>query len=98
MAPYFLRTVYPPGHFYSPIVDPGVVGEYHRKSVAKEPAEIAGIRLSIPELIAFWHDNIDVIRSSNFHQKRSSDRRYHEEGGPFPYGDAAILRAFIATA
>ena len=96
MARYPLRTIFPPGHFYSPIVDPDSVKEYHQRSLQLKPSELEGIAISPEGMLEFWRAEIEIIKATSFPKQKEDSKRYHSEGGPFPYGDALVLRAMIA--
>ena len=91
-------TFHPTGHFHSPVVDPETVGDYHKRSVALEPEQIAGIEISIDAMISFWRRRSDVIKSSHLSAEKSPNARFHYGDSPFPFGDALFLRAIMADA
>jgi predicted O-methyltransferase YrrM len=90
------KTVFPPGHFHSPIVNPEEVVQYYQRSVSKEPEQIAGVNLSLGDLRNFWLQNLNTFKTASFPATQTATHRYHYEGCPFPYGDAAVLRVMMA--
>ena len=91
--PYF-----PPGHYHSPIVDPAQVASHLEKVRELRPADLKGINISMGVLLDWWLAAKPVLSATSLPDQQVPDRRYHEEGAPYPYGDAMILRAMIATA
>ena len=91
----FVRTKNPPGHFFSPVVDPDLVGEYVRMSRAAATQEIPGIDFPLAEMEAFWERSHEFIAATPFTRDRTPDNRYFYGGGPYHVGDAMTLRAMI---
>jgi SAM-dependent methyltransferase/predicted O-methyltransferase YrrM len=88
-APLFV----PPGHFYSPIVDPGELraGGFQIRNSVQEFAidcDMAGMAALFEQLAMFYSD-ID------FPEQPASTHRYHYENDFYPYGDAIILAAMM---
>jgi predicted O-methyltransferase YrrM len=90
-----VATVFPPGHYHSPVVDPATVKDYVEVSSALVAEEIAGIEVPAERMRKFWRDHLEFIRRTPFPEAASPDFRFRYEGGPFPYGDAIILRAML---
>jgi predicted O-methyltransferase YrrM len=88
---------YPPGHFYSPVVDPETVRDYVSRFAPKRPEEIAGIELDLDAMLAYWNRCREVIASTPFSEDPNGRDRYYYRGGPYPYGDAIMLRAIISA-
>jgi predicted O-methyltransferase YrrM len=92
----FIETRVPPGHYYSPIVDPDTVRDYVARERLARPADLAGIDLPIAAMEGFWRANADLIAATPFTDHAVPERRYHYRGGPYAYGDAIVLRAMMA--
>ena len=90
------RLFYPPGHYYSPIVDPRDIVRNGRIRRDVEPSEIAGIDLSIERMRTWWAENSEIIASTPFPEHEAAGFRYYSENPIFPIGDAVTLRAMIA--
>ena len=89
---------YPPGHFYSPVVNP----DEARKYVAPRPAfseetitELPGIRMADDFMLDFWGKSAECIGATRFSSPGTSSDRYYWPNKSYPYGDALILRAMI---
>jgi hypothetical protein len=86
---------FPPGHAYSPIVDPGALNErIHAVLTTREDAlsdidlDLAGQKSPLAELARSF-------RKIGFTAQPSPGRRYHYENRFFSYGDAIVLFAMI---
>jgi predicted O-methyltransferase YrrM len=90
-------VTYPAGHFYSPVVDPGTVRDYVARSMQTRPEEIAGIDLDLEAMRAYWMAHREVLAATPFSDEPNGRDRYYYQGGPYPYGDAIMLRAIIAA-
>lgn len=91
-------TRYPPGHFYSPVVNP----EEARKYVAPRPAfsdetitELPGVRITDDFMLEFWEKSTECIKTTQFSAPGASSDRYYWPNASYPYGDALILRAMV---
>lgn len=93
-APLFV----PPGHFYSPIVDPAQVAERIRTVRDTAPAGLPDIDLDPARLDGIWNDLLPYLRTTPFRETAHAGARYHYRNSAFGYGDAAILRAMIFAA
>jgi hypothetical protein len=91
----FLPVKVPAGHYYSPVVDPDTIGDYHEASLRTRPEEIAGIVFPLDEMAEFWRRNEAFISATPFGDLSDSENRYGYRSGPYPYGDAIMLRAII---
>src|SRR6266436_3583568 len=90
-----VSTLYPAGHYHSPIVDPGTVGDYvatERRTTAKE---MAGIPVSLEEMATFWKRSARLIAATPFQETNNPTHRFYYNS-IFPYGDAIGLRAMMA--
>ena len=90
-----VRTQFPIGHYYSPVVDPATVREYVARSQDTEPGEIEGISLSTDAMGRFWEKILPLVRGTPFEDEKSPDRRFYYLNNSFPYADAIVLRAML---
>jgi len=86
---------HPPGHFYSPVVDPSEAADYWRRSKAADVADMAGIPLSVEEMEDFWRRNSDFMLSMRFGKGPGGSTRYYWDNGLYPVRDAMILAGMI---
>ena len=89
-------TMFLPGHYYSPIVDPSTIAEYVEKQYLQEPGDIKGIHFDEDAMVRFWKDNAEFIKNTPFSEHDDGKNRYYYDNGSYPYGDAMTLRAMIA--
>jgi predicted O-methyltransferase YrrM len=93
----YVRQKNPPGHFFSPVVDPDLVVDYVAQARQQTRADVAGIDFHVEDMVAFWHANRDFIAATPFSDEPDGVNRYCFLGGPYPYGDATTLRAIIGA-
>jgi predicted O-methyltransferase YrrM len=86
-------TVYPPGHWYSPVVDPKSVENYVEWS---KHQDISGVSLSADTMQQFYERNLGNLRSASFAVEQAQGKRFYSGSGFFPHGDALILRSVLA--
>ena len=91
-----MPTMFRPGHYYSPIVDPSTIIEYIEKEYLQEPGDIEGIHFDEDAMVRFWKDNAEFINNTPFSEHDDGKNRYYYDNSIYPYGDAVMLRAMIA--
>jgi predicted O-methyltransferase YrrM len=97
MAWHRAKLGHPPGHFYSPIVDPSEPRDYWESSSKTTLSELAGIDIDVADMRRFWIGNQKVVDTAPFTVERSDTARYFYSGGHYPNGDALVLFAMINT-
>ena len=85
----------PAGHFYSPVVDPETVRDYVAMNRARGLDGLQGIDFALDGMLAFWEANRDFIAATPFTQEPDGEHRYCTSGGPYPSGDAVVLRSMM---
>ncbi len=90
-----VTSVFPPGHFHSPVVDPSTVRDYVATSRSMDASSIEGIHLPLAEMEIFWRRHQALIAATPFTREPDPRWRYHAAGGPFPLSDAVGLRLMI---
>lgn len=90
-----VRPFFPPGHYYSPIVDPDSVRDYVRERHARPLSAISGISIDYGQMLSLLDKLAPYMRTTPFTEQRSPPRRFYYDNGSFPYGDAIALRAMI---
>jgi predicted O-methyltransferase YrrM len=90
------KLYYPPGHFYSPIVDPEEADQ-HISAIEARPAPrmIRGIAIDRAEMVRTWHKLLPLIASSPFKERPSGRFRYAFENPYYSWGDGNVLHAMI---
>ncbi len=89
-------TMFWPGHYYSPVVDPSTIAEYVEKQYLQEPGDIKGIHFDENAMVRFWKENAEFIKNTPFSEHDDGKNRYYYDNDQYPYGDAMMLRAMIA--
>jgi hypothetical protein len=92
-----VKLFVPPGHFYSPIVDPT---EADRHLAALEatplPESINGINLDRVEMVRTWHTLLPFLSGIPFDDVNSTcSLRYHFDNPHYSWGDGSILHAIL---
>lgn len=103
-----VKARHPPGHFYSPIVDPVEARKYIgevRPTVGQKLVDLPGIRIDNQRMLEFWQQISDGIQATSFSAPPPgasteaspgvSTDRYYWPNPSYPLGDALILRAMI---
>jgi predicted O-methyltransferase YrrM len=90
-----VRPSHPPGHFYSPVVDPQEAAKRVRFGERVPPQRLKGLRYPVEEMIAFWRAHAEIVARSPFAQEKTGGARYYWDNHIFPASDAAILRAIV---
>lgn len=91
----YVRMKNPPGHFFSPVVDPDEVKSYVDFARDAGPDDIGGISFSLDRMEEFWKKNAEFISQTPFTENKTDCNRYNYSGGPFNYGDAITARAMV---
>ena len=90
-----VKTGWPIGHFYSPVVDPATVVDYVGKARAAGIDDIAGIDFGLANMLAFWEQNAAFIARTPFGRLPVEGLRFFWSESPYPIGDATTYRAII---
>jgi predicted O-methyltransferase YrrM len=87
-----VSSVFPTGHYHSPVVDPDTVADYYEREIRSAPTDI---EIDTGSMLKLWNDNRDFIKTTPFTDDPHPDNRYNYNGGPFPAGDGITLRMMI---
>lgn len=86
----------PPGHFYSPIVDPDVINVYlETLKDLRVRRDIPDINLSGQVLLNFWSILLPYMASAPFDAQAVAPYRYRFDNNSYAWGDGSILHAMI---
>ncbi|WP_085234337.1 methyltransferase domain-containing protein [Mycobacterium conspicuum] len=88
-------TMFPPGHCYSPVVDPSTIAKYMDQQYLQEPDDIKGIQFDEAAMVRFWKENAEFIKNTPFSEHDDGKNRYYYND-MYPYGDAIMLSTMIA--
>jgi predicted O-methyltransferase YrrM len=84
----------PPGHFYSPIVDPAALRAANFV-VRHEVEDVHAIRCDMDAMLGTFERLSVHFGAIDFPERRSPSHRYYYENEFFSYGDAIILAAWL---
>lgn len=91
-----IKLFVPPGHFYSPIVDPS---EAERQFATIEangyPNALPGIELDRTEMVRTWRELLPFLNRCPFPDTPSPGFRYAFENPSYSWGDGSILYAML---
>lgn len=91
-----MKLAHPPGHYYSPIVNPDELKAMGLPRRAAEPRDLEGVALDSEAMRTWWRQNASTIGLTAFAHDPEPGRRYYANNGVYPIGDATVLRAIIA--
>jgi predicted O-methyltransferase YrrM len=97
-AEYAARDVplfVPPGHYYSPVVDPRKVLDRLPDPAGASSSDILGVDLDLEGMEGLWRSLLPHLQSAPFPESRSNAYRYWFLNPSYSFGDAIVLRAFI---
>ena len=91
-----IKLFVPPGHFYSPIVDPDEAERHLNKlESASMPLKLAGIKNSISDNLATWNSMLPFLRVIPFQDTPQEPYRYAFINDNYAVGDGSVLHAMI---
>ena len=90
------KPAYPPGHFYSPIVDPSEIeAAFRHQSQQPAPVNLPGIAISLDNHVALWQRMVPLLTEIPFPDEPTPGFRYHFRNANYSYGDASMLYAML---
>lgn len=86
----------PPGHFYSPIVDPAEA-EPHLAAIeaAPLPEQLPGLAISRAEMVTTWNNLLPYLSDIPFPNEQQPGFRFWFDNPAYSWGDASILHAML---
>jgi hypothetical protein len=86
----------PPGHFYSPIVDPVEAGRHLDAMWAKPlPAQLPAIALDRSEMVAAWRNLLPFLSTVPFLETKRRRYRFFFDNPTYSWGDGSVLHAMV---
>jgi predicted O-methyltransferase YrrM len=91
-----IKMFVPPGHFYSPIVDP-VEADHHLRRLETERRRDSLREISIDRnaMVRKWNELVPLMKSAPFSESPSGGLHYAYDNPSYSLGDAAILHAML---
>lgn len=87
----------PPGHFYSPIVNPPDVAAGHLRSWHVAPTDLPEIPLNAAGMEQLWNSWLPLLREIPFPDEPRAEWRYHFVNDQFSWGDASVYYAMLLS-
>jgi Methyltransferase domain len=88
----------PPGHFYSPVVDPVEADRcISRLEANQTPLALDGIKIDREQMIEEWNNLLPFLNEIPFSQFETSGFRYAFENVSYSWGDGSILYAMLRS-
>jgi len=91
-----VKMFVPPGHFYSPVVDPA---EAHlhlaQLESAPVPESVPGVALDRRAMVETWHTLLPYLREMPFADGKTPPLRYQFDNPAYGPGDGSVLHAMI---
>lgn len=89
------HTMFPPGHFYSPIVNVDELAPFRTTLFSKNKAQVKGIELRKYSQCKLLQQLARFYPSIPFPAQPDPDFRYYYENDLYSYGDAIILHSML---
>jgi hypothetical protein len=91
-----VRMFVPPGHFYSPVVNPTVADSHLRHlETSKTPESISGIRLDRSGMRNVWQSLLPFMKDIPFQETKTSNLNYAFVNPFYSWGDGSVLHAML---
>jgi hypothetical protein len=85
----------PPGHFYSPVVDPREARAQIPWNRPRIEVPLPDVQLDLASMERFWQQLVPILRNTPFGANKSAQYRYYFDNPAFSFADAMMLRAMI---
>lgn len=87
----------PPGHFYSPIVNPRDVETAYLRNWHATPTDLPEISLNASGMESLWNSWLPLIREIPFPDEPQAEWRYYFVNDQFSWGDASVYYAMLRS-
>jgi predicted O-methyltransferase YrrM len=91
-----VRSIFPMGHYHSPVVDPATVGDYVKKENTLSVGDLKGVNIDVAAMRRLWRKHMAYTREHPFAHTAKAGERFRYGDGPFPEGDALSLQLMFA--
>ncbi len=95
-AKHAVSSVFPMGHYHSPVVDPRTVSEYVEIQHSLSLADLSGISINLDAMRQLWLKNLEFTKNHPFTREPNMNDRFRYGDGPFPEGDAIAIQLIFA--
>jgi hypothetical protein len=90
-----VKLFVPPGHYYSPVVDPAEAAAHLAAVRATDAAAVAGIAIDHAAMVSLWRELVPLFASCPFPARKTSPYRYYFENESYAWGDGSMLHAML---
>lgn len=91
-----VKLFVPPGHYYSPIVDPVEADDYLRtKENFPIPESLPAIAIDRKQMIRTWQQLLPLMRDAPFGDSKTPGLRYYFDNPAYAWGDGSVLHAML---
>lgn len=92
-----VRLFVPPGHFYSPIVNPAEIDKTALAASAAEMPGVAAIDIDSSAMLQLWNSSREILKECSFPDNAVDGKRYYFENEFYSFGDAITLYMMLRT-
>ncbi|MFC7556652.1 class I SAM-dependent methyltransferase [Pseudoroseomonas wenyumeiae] len=93
-APGNVSTLFPIGHFYSPVVDPAeLLNSNFNERRSKD--QLAGVEIDYDRMEIFFRELLSALGNVEIASNAESGRRYYPENDMYGMGDALVLASMV---
>jgi predicted O-methyltransferase YrrM len=85
----------PPGHFYSPIVDPIEAEAHFSRLERRSPTSLPDVNVGQEAMVETWKFMLPLLTTAPFPERKSAEFRYAFDNPNYSWGDGGILYATI---
>jgi hypothetical protein len=96
MRPHAVKLCFPPGHYYSPIVDPAEAASHIAKIEATPiPDQLPGLVIDRHAMVACWRELAPLMAGNPFGDVATAPFHYYFDNPTYAWGDASVLHAIL---
>ncbi|MBM3095520.1 class I SAM-dependent methyltransferase [Ensifer sp. T173] len=93
-----VKICYPPGHFFSPIVDPEQLRRVVPKTRPMPPKSLPDVAIDDAAMTKLWTDVLaPIANTATFSDEPGKVHRYHYKNPSYCVGDGTVLRAMLLS-
>ena len=92
-----LGSEFPPGHYYSPVVDPdALLAGGFGPDRAIDEGQLPGFDFRPHEMVGLWRRHLAAMRAAPFPARESAPHRYYADNDAYGWSDARVLLAMFS--
>lgn len=90
-----VKVFVPPGHFYSPIVDPQDASLHLRNLAKSTLCQLPGLSIDHAGMVRTWNEMTPFLRTAPFASEAKPGLRYRYENPAYSWADGGVLHAML---